>query len=413
MYEDLRVDGKRLWHSHMDIGKIGALPGGGNCRLTLTDEDREARELFISWCRTAGCEVDFDRVGNIFVHRPGRNEDLAPVMCGSHLDTQPHGGKFDGIYGVLAGLEVIRTLNDNGVETERPIEVTVWINEEGIRFPIGVAGSGAFAGVYTADELLALGSQDGCLWGDELARCGFAGKEEPGNRPVDSFFEVHIEQGPILENAAKTIGIVTGAQGIRWLDVVVRGSDSHAGTTPLTMRKDALLAAARMINAANSIGLQQGDAARITVGHLNVIPNGPSTIPGEVRFIVDFRHPEDAVLGQMQSDITEQFNAIAKELDLETDINMKISVAPVQFNGECIAAVRDANARLDYPAMEILSGAGHDAVYVSRKAPTSMIFVPSKDGISHNESEYSSPEDLEAGCNVLLQAMLSRANRPV
>lgn len=411
MTETLVVDQDRLWQSHMDMGKIGALPNGGNCRLTLTDEDKAGRELFINWCKEAGCEVTFDRVGNIFARRPGKENNKSAVMCGSHLDTQPHGGKFDGIYGVLAGLEVIRTLNDQGVDTIAPIEVAVWINEEGVRFPPGLTGSGAFAGVYGVDEVLSIRSRDGCLWGEELERIGHAGKEKPGSRDIDMFFEIHIEQGPILENQEKVIGVVTGIQGIRWFEVTVTGKDAHAGTTPLDLRKDALLAASQMVTAVNEIGQPYMPEIRMTVGRMEVSPNGPSTIPGEVYFTVDTRHPDDGVLARIQETIYSRFNEIAGNTGVALFIKPTIRTDPVIFHPECVTRVRNAVTKLGYSHMDILSGAGHDSIYLSRVAPTSMIFVPSQDGLSHNEAEYSSPEDLAAGCNVLLHAMLEQAGK--
>lgn len=393
----------------MEMGRIGALPNGGNCRLTLTDEDKEGRELFISWCKDAGCEVSFDRIGNIFVRRPGTDESRGAVMCGSHLDTQPHGGKFDGIFGVLAGLEVIRTLNENQIETGAPLEVAVWINEEGVRFPSGLTGSGAYAGVYTADEVLAIKSRDGCVWGEELARIGHAGEAEPGTRNIEKFFEIHIEQGPVLEKQNKTIGVVTGIQGIRLYETTVTGKDGHSGTTPMDMRKNALLAAARMVDAIHDISLALMPEIRMTVGHLVVSPNGPTTIPGQVYFTIDTRHPDNEVLEQIKKQMYSRFDAIAGETGVQYEMNPTIRTEPVAFNKECIDSVRQAAEELGLSHMDILSGAGHDAIYLSRMAPTAMIFVPSEGGLSHNEEEYTSPEDLAAGCDVLLHTMLAHA----
>jgi beta-ureidopropionase / N-carbamoyl-L-amino-acid hydrolase len=409
MTESLRINQDRLWQAHMYLAKIGALANGGNCRLTLTDEDKLARDLFIDWCRQAGCEVSFDQIGNIFIHRAGKDGNKNAVMCGSHLDTQPHGGKFDGIYGVLAGLEVIRTLNDNNIETELPIEIAVWINEEGVRFSPGVTGSATFAGVYSVEEILAIKSNDGCLWGDELQRTGFAGEEKPGDRELDSFFELHIEQGPVLENQKKQIGVVTGIQGIRWLLVDVIGKDAHAGTTPLDMRKDALVSAAKMVVEANSLGKAYAPEARVTIGQLEVTPNGPSTIPSKVSFTVDIRHPDNALLEQLKNQISKRFEEIAAEENSGLELSLRLTTEPVIFNADCLTAIKNASKTLGYSHMNILSGAGHDSIYLSRVAPTGMIFVPSQGGVSHSEAEYSSPEDLAAGCNVLLHSMLERA----
>ena len=410
MTNTLLVNQDRLWQTHMDMGKIGALPNGGNCRLTLTDEDKAGRELFINWCKEAGCEVSFDRVGNIFARRQGKDNNRGAVMCGSHLDTQPHGGKFDGIYGVLAGLEIIRTLNDHAIETTPPLEVAVWINEEGVRFPSGLTGSGAYAGVYSAEEVLTIKSRDGCLWGQELERIGHAGQAELGSRDIDVFFEIHIEQGPVLENQQKTIGIVTGIQGIRMFEVTVIGKDAHSGTTPLDMRKDALLAAAQMVAAVNEIGIPYMPEVRVTVGRFEVSPNGPTTIPGKVYFFVDTRHPENKVLQQLEDAIYSRFDEIANKTGVDLSINPTIRTDPVIFHPDCINSVRNAVTKLGYSHMDILSGAGHDSIFISRVAPTSMIFVPSQGGLSHNEAEYTSPEDLAAGCNVLLHTMLEQAD---
>ena len=411
MTDTFLINQDRLWQTHMDMGKIGALPNGGNCRLTLTDEDKEGKDLFVTWCKEAGCEVSFDQIGNIFIRRSGKDNTKSAVMCGSHLDTQPHGGKFDGIYGVLAGLEVIRTLNENNIETERPIEVAVWINEEGVRFSPGVAGSATFAGLYSAEEILAIRSHDGCLWKDELERAGYAGKDKPGSRKLDSFFELHIEQGPILETQEKTIGVVTKIQGIRWLQVNLKGTDSHAGTTPLDMRKDALLTAAQMVIEANAIGKQNSPDARVTVGQLDVVPNAPSTIPGEVSFTVDIRHPDDTTLKKIHDEMRANFEKIAAKAGLSLDIALKINMSPAILDADCISAVRNATNTLGYSHMDILSGAVHDAIFLAGMVPTTMIFVPSQNGLSHNEAEYSSPEDIAAGCNVLMHSMLERANR--
>lgn len=411
MNDTFLINQERLWQTHMDMGKIGALPNGGNCRLTLTDEDKKGKDLFVKWCKDAGCEVSFDQIGNIFVRRSGKDDTKPAVMCGSHLDTQPHGGKFDGIYGVLAGLEVIRTLNENNIETEHPIEVAVWINEEGVRFSPGVAGSATFAGVYSSDEILSIRSHDGCLWGDELKRIGYAGEEKPGSRKLDSFFELHIEQGPILENQEKTIGVVTKIQGIRWLQVNIKGTDSHAGTTPLDLRKDALLAAAQMVVEANRIGKQSSPDARVTVGQLDVVPNAPSTIPGEVNFTVDIRHPDDTTLKKIHKEMQTCFEKIATAGGFSIDIELKLNMSPAALNTDCIDAVRSASKKLDYSHMDILSGAVHDAIFLAGMVPTTMIFVPSQGGLSHNEAEYSTPEDIAAGCNVLMYSMLERAGR--
>ena len=406
---NLRVDGARLWASIMEMAKIGALPGGGCGRLALTDDDKRARDLFASWCEQAGCTVTVDEMGNMFARRPGRNPELPPVAAGSHLDTQPHGGKFDGIFGVLAALEVVRTLNDAGVETQAPIEAINWTNEEGSRFAPAMIASGVFAGLFDRDFAYRVESPDGETLGDELARIGYKGAETCGEHPLGALFEAHIEQGPILEQSRVPIGVVGGAQGQRWYDIEVHGRDSHAGTTPMPARKDALVAAARMAARLEEIALGKAPHAVGTVGQFDVSPNSRNTIPGEVRFSVDIRHPDAGVLAEMDAEIRESFTCIAERAGVDVAVDQIWKKPPIEFDPGCVAAVRDAAAGLGYGHQDIVSGAGHDACQVCEVAPTGMIFVPCEDGISHNEIESATPEDLEMGCNVLLHAMLAMA----
>jgi beta-ureidopropionase / N-carbamoyl-L-amino-acid hydrolase len=408
---NLRVDGERLWASLMELARIGATPKGGVCRLAASDLDAEARRLFIRWCETAGCAVRVDRIGNIFARRPGRDPSLPPVITGSHLDTQPTGGKFDGAYGVMAALEVVRTLNDLGWETAAPIEIVAWTNEEGSRFSPAMVGSGVFAGVF--DLAYGLGRPDnttGVALGAELERIGFAGAEPVGGCPVAAYFEAHIEQGPILEAAGLPIGVVTGAQGQRWYEVTVTGQEAHAGPTPMPRRRDALVGAARMIDMVNRIGHAHAPYACATVGFVQVSPNSRNTIPGRVFFTVDFRHPEDAVLSAMDCELRQACADAAAAIGLEAEVKEFWYFPPTPFHPDLVAAVRDAAAAQGYPHQDIISGAGHDAVYMARVAPTAMIFVPCVGGISHNEIEDAKPEDLTAGCNVLLNAVLNRAD---
>ena len=409
---NLRVDGARLWQSIMEMAQIGALPGGGCGRLALTDDDRRARDLFASWCRQAGCTVTVDEMGNMFARRPGRNPELPPVAAGSHLDTQPHGGKFDGVYGVLAALEVVRTLEDAGVETDAPIEVINWTNEEGSRFAPAMIASGVFAGLFERDFAYGLESPEGETLGDELARIGYKGAEPCGEHPIGALFEAHIEQGPILEQSSVPIGVVSGAQGQRWYDVEVRGRDSHAGTTPMPTRKDALTAAARMVAQVEEIALAGAPHAVGTVGQLDVRPNSRNTIPGEVWFSVDVRHPDANALAGIDAEIRESFAAIAQNARVDVAVEQIWEKPPIEFDSRCVSAVREAAAGLGYDHQDIVSGAGHDACQVCTVAPTGMIFVPCEDGISHNEIESATPEDLEMGCNVLLHAMLAMAGDP-
>ncbi|MEH6475612.1 MAG: Zn-dependent hydrolase [Sneathiella sp.] len=408
--KNMTVTGDRLWDSLMEMAKIGGTVKGGCCRLALTDLDREGRDLFVKWCEEAGCTVKVDKMGNIFARRAGKNNDLPPVMTGSHLDTQPTGGKYDGVFGVLAGLEVLRTLNDFDVQTEHPIEVSVWTNEEGSRFAPAMVASGVFAGVFDLEYGLSRADLDGKTMGEELDRIGYAGTEEVGGREIKAFFEAHIEQGPILEHEEKTIGVVAGAQGQRWYEVTITGQEAHAGPTPMGRRKDALVAASKIVQEVNRIGNDNQPFACATVGLLNVTPNSRNTIPGEVFFAVDFRHPKDEILSKMDAELRAFADKTAAEGGYEMKFEEIWYSPPVEFDADCVNAVRNGAEQAGYGHMDIISGAGHDACYINRVAPTGMIFVPCENGISHNEEEEATPEDLAAGCNVLLHAIVERAN---
>ena len=406
--QNLQINQERLWASLMAMAKIGATEKGGSKRLALTDLDREGRDLFVRWCREAGLAVSVDRMGNIFARRAGRRADLPPVVTGSHLDTQPTGGKFDGVYGVLAGLEVIRTLNDLGYETDAPIEVSVWTNEEGSRFAPAMVGSGVFAGVFSEEYGHGRSDLEGKTLGAELRRIGYLGETRTGGRPFRAFFEAHIEQGPILEAERKTIGVVQGIQGIRWFEVTVTGSESHAGTTPMARRKDALLGAARMVDRINRVALDHPPGVS-TVGLMTVSPNSRNTIPGTVFFSVDLRHPQDEALLAMKQALEAIIAETCRALGLTAECKEIWTSPAIHYDAGCIAAVRRAAATLGFPHRDIVSGAGHDAGNINRVAPVGMIFVPCAGGISHNEVEAATAEDLAAGCNVLLRAMLERA----
>ncbi len=410
MSTNIRINADRLWESLMELAKIGATEKGGVCRLALTDLDRDARDLFVKWCKEAGCTVSVDNMGNIFARRPGRDNSLPPIMTGSHIDTQPTGGKFDGCYGVMAGLEVIRTLNDYNYETSAPVEVVVWTNEEGSRFAPAMVASGVFAGAFDVNYGLSRADVDGKTMGEELKRIGYAGTEECGKRPVGAFFEAHIEQGPILEAENKTIGVVQGVQGIRWYEVTVTGMEAHAGPTPMERRRDALVGTSEMVLAVNRIGMSNLPYACATVGMLQNLPNSRNVIPGRVFFTVDFRHPDAKILEKMGAELKAEVERISKQRRLDTEFKEIWYSPPVKFADECVAAVAQASKDLGYEGRPIISGAGHDAVYLSRVAPTGMVFVPCKDGISHNEIEDAKKEDLAAGCDVLLRAMVERAN---
>jgi N-carbamoyl-L-amino-acid hydrolase len=409
---NLAIDGDRLWESLMEMAEIGATKKGGSRRLALTDLDRDGRDLFVRWCETAGCTVTVDRIGNIFARRPSRDDSLAPVVTGSHLDTQPTGGRFDGVYGVLAGLEVIRTLNDLGVETERPVEIVCWTNEEGSRFAPSMVASGVFAGKFALDDVLKTTDVDGLTMGGELERIGYAGAAPVGGRPLHAYFEAHIEQGPILETEGKEIGIVTLGQGMRWYELVLTGTESHAGTTPMERRHDALLGAARLIEATNRIGLDHAPDARATVGMIDSYPNSRNVIPGRVFLTFDFRHPEEKTLAAMDAALRTAVAETARTLGLKADVKEVLDSPPVRFDPACIDAVRHAAGKHGFAAREIISGAGHDACNIAAVAPSAMIFIPCVDGISHNEIEDIRPEWSTAGGQVLLDAMLELAMAP-
>lgn len=406
---NLSIDGDRLWDSLMEMAKIGPGVAGGNCRLALTDEDREGRDLFVSWCEAAGCTVRIDAMGNIFARRAGRDDSLPPVVTGSHLDTQPTGGRFDGVYGVLAGLEVIRSLNDLNYETDHPIEVVCWTNEEGSRFAPAMISSGVFAGAFSLEDAHAREDADGNTLGAELERIGYAGDMEVGGREFHAYIEAHIEQGPILEEENKPIGIVTKGQGQRWYEVTLTGRESHAGSTPMDRRRDALLGAARIVELVNRIGLDQAPDGRSTVGMIESHPNSRNVIPGRVFLTSEFRHPDEEVLAAMDAAYREGVRQIVDEMGLESEFEQIFYIAPVEFDARCVSAVRNAAETRNLPAREMTSGAGHDACYVAAVAPASMIFIPCVDGISHNESEEITPEWSTAGGQVLLGALLELA----
>jgi len=408
--QNLRIDDDRLWDSLNEMAQIGATEKGGVNRQALTDLDRQGRDLFVRWCEAIGCTVKVDQVGNIFVRRAGRDDSLAPVMTGSHLDTQPTGGKYDGVYGVLSGLEVLRTLHDAGYETERPIELVVWTNEEGCRYAPAMMGSGVYTGKFDLDEVYALADADGKRFRDELEAIGYLGEKPATPDDIAAFFEVHIEQGPILEAENKTIGIVAGAQGQRWFDVTFTGQEAHAGPTPMKIRRDALVGASAVVQAVNRIGLEYQPGACATVGQMDVRPNSRNTIPGQVAFSVDLRHPDDASLSKMKAELETAAAAAAEQAGLDLDLREIWYQPPIHFDAACVDAVRQGAGNVDLPAMEIVSGAGHDACHIAGIAPTGMIFVPCKDGISHNEIESATKGDCAAGCNVLLHALLDRAN---
>lgn len=410
-FEKLRVDGRRLWDSIMAMAEIGPGQHGGSCRLALTDEDRAGRDLFVDWCRQIGCSIRVDDMGNIFARRAGRDDDLPPIVAGSHLDTQPHGGKFDGIYGVLAALEVLRTLHDHDLTTAAPLEVVVWTNEEGSRFAPAMIASGVYAGLFDKEYAWALSDSDGVALGDELKRIGYFGDMPCGSNSIGALLEAHIEQGPILEASGDQVGVVVGGQGQHWYDLRLTGQDSHAGSTPMQGRRDALVAAAEVITMVQSLAQEFAPQAVTTVGEMSVLPNSRNTIPGEVFLTIDIRNPAADVLARMAQLLTERVGQIAARHGVESRLEEIWDKPPVEFDARCVAAVEQATRSLGYAHQRMVSGAGHDACQVCEVAPTAMIFVPCAGGLSHNELESAEPGDLEAGCNVLLHAMIDLASR--
>ncbi len=404
--QNLQIDAQRLWDSLMETARIGAAPKGGICRLTLTDLDRQVRDWFKAQCEALGCKVGVDEVGNMFARRPGKNPALPPIAMGSHLDTQPTGGKFDGALGVLGALEALRTLHDLGYETNAPVEIVNWTNEEGARFAPAMLASGVFAGVLTADYARSRTDRDGRNFGEELRRIGYQGDEKAGSRTFSAMFELHIEQGPILEDEGCMIGVVQGVQGMRWYEVTVTGQDAHTGATPMRLRKNALLGAARVIDRVDGIAREHSPNAVGTVGLIENRPNSRNVIPGEVFFTVDLRHPDDAVLEVMEAKFRAGLAGILGPLNLTYQETRIWNAPAVKFAPELIDCVRIGAQKAGLKSRDIISGAGHDAAYIARVAPTTMIFVPCAGGISHNEAESTSFDQCAAGAQVLLNAVL-------
>ena len=406
---NLRINGERLWNSLMEMAKIGPGIAGGNNRQTLTDEDSEGRALFQKWCESAGCTMGLDQMGNMFATRPGSDSNALPVYVGSHLDTQPTGGKYDGILGVLGGLEIINTLNDLNIKTKHPIVVTNWTNEEGTRFAPPMLASGVFGGIHTQDWAYDREDSAGKKFGDELVRIGWRGEEEVGARKMHAFFELHIEQGPILEAEGKDIGIVTHGQGLSWTQITIIGKDSHTGSTPMTMRKNAGLAMARILENVDQIALSHAPHAVGAAGHIDVYPNSRNVIPGKVVFTVDLRSPELHVIDDMEQRLRSGAKKICDDMGLEVSFEKVGGFDPVTFDESCVSALRNAAERMGYSHMNIISGAGHDACWINGVAPSAMVMCPCVDGLSHNEAEDISKEWAVAGADVLMHAVIETA----
>jgi N-carbamoyl-L-amino-acid hydrolase len=407
--ENIKINGDRLWESLMEMAKIGPGVAGGNNRQTLTDEDGVARLLFQNWCEEAGCSMGLDTMGNMFAMRAGQDSDALPVYVGSHLDTQPTGGKYDGVLGVLGGLELIRTLNDLDIKTKHPIVVTNWTNEEGTRYAPPMLSSGVFAGIHSEDWAKNRVDADGKKFGDELKRIGWEGDEPVGQRKMKAMFELHIEQGPILESEGKDIGVVTHGQGLSWTQVTITGKDAHTGSTPMPMRRNAGLGMARILEKVDAIALSNAPHAVGAAGHIDVYPNSRNVIPGKVVFTVDFRSPDINVLTTMENQLREEGQKVADQMELDIAFEKVGGFDPVTFDENCVSAVRNAAERLGYSHLNIISGAGHDACWINQVAPTAMIMCPCVDGLSHNEAEEISKDWAVAGTDVLLHAVLEVA----
>lgn len=403
----LTIDGARLWSRLMMMAEIGAIAGNGSCRLTLSPEDEAGRDLFRGWCGSRGYSLIHDQIGNLFVRRPGRDPNADPVVMGSHLDTQPTGGRFDGVLGVLAGLEVVETLCDAGIVTERPIEVAVWTNEEGARFRPAMMGSGVHCGLHFLAQTYAITDSQGISVGAEVTRHGYQNGIRPGDHPIHSYVELHIEQGPLLEANEKTIGVVTGGQAIRWYQLTLTGEETHAGPVPMAQRRDPVPVLARVIDLAQAVG-RCDENARATVGVITTEPGSINVVPGKIRLTVDLRHPDDAVLDQMHAAFVAGVAALSCPV-VEVQVENTWTSPMVRFDPELVGRVRASAARRGFAAQDIVSGAGHDAFNLARIVPTTMIFVPCRDGISHNPREYASPDDVAAGANVLLDVICGLA----
>ena len=410
MSTSVRINAERLWQSLITMAEIGATDLGGCNRQALTELDKQGRDLFVEWCTQAGCTIELDGMGNVFARRPGKAPDVGVVMAGSHLDTQPTGGRFDGVYGVLSALEVVRTLNDHNIETKHPIEIVSWTNEEGARFSPAMVGSGVWSGEFDLDYGLSRTDKNGVTLGEALERISYSGNRptEPGN--IKAAFELHIEQGPILENERTQIGIVSGVQGMNWYDLKLIGSPCHAGPTPMDDRRDPVMALGPVINRLYDLAEEYSPLSRVTFGDVSADPGARNTVPGSVTLTLDMRHPDQAVLDEMDTRMRVILAEESQRLGLRHEVHDEWKSPAVVFDHNCVEAVEHAVHVLGLKAKSMFSGAGHDSVYVSKVAPTSMIFVPCEKGISHNEAENMTVDDAAAGCNVLLHAMLEKAS---
>jgi N-carbamoyl-L-amino-acid hydrolase len=407
-----RIDEARLWQRHMEMARIGAIPNNGVNRAALSDEDIAARNVLLGWAKARNFEIGVDAIGNLFVRRPGCDPDAAPVMTGSHMDSQPRGGRFDGIFGVLAGLEALEAIDAAGVTTARPIELVAWTNEEGGRFQPCTMGSSVYTGARKLEDFLEVRDNAGTVLRDALAKTLAAtpqARERPLNAPAAAYIEAHIEQGPLLEREGKSIGIVTGIQGLRWFNVEVFGKTDHAGTTPLALRRDAMRDAIAIINAIADLARDPTDTVRFTVGRMLVTPNSPNSVASHVLFSVDLRHPDPATIDRLGRSVEPLAKAAAAQCEVK--VTPTLHDDPCVFDRGVVDAIERAAGELALPHMRLPSGASHDAMYMSRVCPTGMIFVPCEKGVSHNEAENAQPADLAAGARVLAAALLELADR--
>ena len=407
---NISINQDRLWDSLMTMAKIGPGIAGGNNRQTVTVEDGEARKLLQKWSEEAGMSMTVDELGSMFLKREGTSKDALPVVIGSHLDTQPTGGKYDGVLGVLAGLEIIRTLNDLNIQTKHPIMIVNWTNEEGSRFPPAMMASAGYAGIYDVKTLLSAKDAEGNVFGDELEKIGWKGSEPIGKQKIHSYFELHIEQGPILETEKIDIGVVTHGQGLKWLEVELSGVEQHTGTTPMHVRKDTSLAMSEIILAVNNIANKNLPNALGTVGHIEVFPNSRNVIAGKSIFTIDFRSPDINKLDYMDNELRSIAKDICKKYDVKLEINQIGGFDPVSFDKECLNHIRNSAKKFGYSFKDIISGAGHDACWINTVAPSAMIMCPCVDGLSHNEAEEIKPEWAASSTNVLLHAAIAAAN---
>ena len=407
---NISINENRLWDSLMEMAKIGPGIAGGNNRQTVTFEDGEARKLLQKWASEAGMSMKVDELGSMFFKRDGTDKNALPVVIGSHLDTQPTGGKYDGVLGVLAGLEVIRTLNDLNIQTKRPILVVNWTNEEGSRFPPAMMASAGYAGIYDVKTLLEATDYDGNVFGEELEKIGWKGIEPVGNEKFHCYYELHIEQGPILENENIDIGVVTHGQGLKWLKVNLTGVEQHTGTTPMNIRKDTALALSEIVLNVNKVANKNQPNALGSVGHIEVSPNSRNVIAGQTTFTIDIRSSEIKKLDKMEEEIKLFAEKICNKYNVNVEIEQIGGFDPVAFDKLCLDNIRESAKKFGYSYKDIVSGAGHDACWINTVAPAAMIMCPCVDGLSHNEAEEIKPEWAYSSTNVLLHSAIASAS---